>query len=56
MHSISIKALLYSSSDSRTKTSLDHIPSNICLPFHTYTFGTKFFELIHLSNYLAQRV
>lgn len=33
--------LLHSSSDNRTKNYLDHIPSNICLPFHTYPFGTQ---------------
>lgn len=48
-----LRLLLISSSDSRTKDSLDHMFSNICLPFHTYTPGTKLFELFHLSNYLV---
>lgn len=35
-----LRLFLYSSSDSRTKNSHDHIASNIFMPFHMYQFGT----------------
>lgn len=49
-----LRLFLYSSSDSRTKNSHDHIPSNIFMPFHMYQFGTKFFEHIYVFNYFIQ--